>query len=162
MSATDPEVEDTAERVAALADIVWRECYRDILSKGQIEYMLKNMQSREAIVRDIEAGSVYMVLRDGGRDIGYTAVRPDGGSLYISKVYVMASMRGKGFGRQILDWDCEYAREHKIKRAYLHVNRNNVHSIEFYKRYGLKICAEQKSDIGHGYFMDDYVMDIAV
>jgi ribosomal protein S18 acetylase RimI-like enzyme len=39
----------------------------------------------------------------------------------------------------------------------LNVNRNNK-AVEFYKKLGFRIIAEEDIDIDNGYFMNDYIM----
>ena len=39
------------------------------------------------------------------------------------------------------------------------VNRNNAIAIRAYQNNGFTVICEQKSDIGNGFFMDDFVME---
>jgi diamine N-acetyltransferase len=41
---------------------------------------------------------------------------------------------------------------------YLQVNRNNFDSIAAYQRLGFEVVDLVKTDIGGGFYMDDYVM----
>jgi RimJ/RimL family protein N-acetyltransferase len=42
--------------------------------------------------------------------------------------------------------------------VYLQVNRNNFDSITVYRRLGFEVIDTVKTDIGGGFYMDDYVM----
>lgn len=42
---------------------------------------------------------------------------------------------------------------------YLTVNRNNTETIQKYYSLGLKKVEERKTDIGKGYYMDDYILE---
>ena len=44
---TDPEKID---EIAKLADEIWHECYKGIISDAQIDYMVDNFQSKEAML----------------------------------------------------------------------------------------------------------------
>ena len=51
---------------------------------------------------------------------------------------------------------CRAAERHTIR---LTVNKKNF-SINIYKRLGFSIVEDVKTDIGGGFFMDDYVMEM--
>jgi RimJ/RimL family protein N-acetyltransferase len=43
--------------------------------------------------------------------------------------------------------------------VYLTVNKYNERAIAVYKKIGFKTIDSPKTDIGNGFFMDDYVME---
>ena len=45
---------------------------------------------------------------------------------------------------------------------WLTVNRYNDHTIDVYKHWGFTVAREQCADIGNGFVMDDYVMELEV
>jgi len=53
------------------------------------------------------------------------------------------------------------AKEEKMRAVVLNVNRFNP-AVSFYEKYGFKIIKEEVIDIGNGYVMDDYVMEMLV
>ncbi|MBO4552674.1 MAG: GNAT family N-acetyltransferase, partial [Candidatus Methanomethylophilaceae archaeon] len=82
----------------------------------------------------------------------------EGDSIYISKLYLLKDFRGKGHGRRMFDIVDNYARDKGIHREYLRVNRKNA-TVDVYKKCGFEITDEVKTDIGNGFFMDDYIME---
>jgi hypothetical protein len=50
----------------------------------------------------------------------------------------------------------------QIKRAYSSMNKYNKDSIEWYLRKGFNTVGEAKKDIGGGFFMDDYIMEMMI
>lgn len=50
------------------------------------------------------------------------------------------------------------ARAQGCDQVYLQVNRNNFDSIAVYRRLGFEVADRVKTDIGGGFYMDDYVM----
>lgn len=144
---------------AALAHEIWREHYAPILSAGQIEYMLQHLQSSDAIRRQIADGYEYFLIRSLGTSAGYIALRMNDPSpdMFLSKFYIRADMRGKGYGRAALQRIDELARQARQPSMWLTVNRGNP-TIRAYEAFGFTIDAEQVTDIGGGYVMDDYVM----
>ena len=149
---------DLSRTVSRLAKIIWNEWYQGILSQGQIDYMLSTYHSEEAIQSEIEGGYEIHIVRDGDREIGYLSFNDEGDSVYISKLYLMKEYRGKGYGSRMFDIVDNYAKSRGIHRIYLRVNRRNP-TVDVYKKKGFEVYEEQCSDIGHGYVMDDYLME---
>jgi ribosomal protein S18 acetylase RimI-like enzyme len=145
------------ERVAALARDIWTEHYTPLIGAPQVRYMLDKFQSAEAIYADIrERGYRYELTSSGEYDIGYSAVRFEDESLFVSKIYVRDKYRKMGVARLLLRRALE---EHpKTRRVWLTVNKGNEAAIGAYKRMGFAIDEEIVTDIGGGFVMDDYRM----
>ena len=61
------ESDGQIEMVAQLAKIIWTEHYAKILSVGQVAYMLKHLQSGEAIREQLKGGYRYYLMHfEGG------------------------------------------------------------------------------------------------
>lgn len=59
----------------------------------------------------LERGDAQIVLRRGGRVIGYLDWRPGAGLIHIDYVYVDPSLRGHGLGARLVDAAVAHARE---------------------------------------------------
>ena len=158
------EVKDvhSAEKVARLADIVWREHYDGILAADQIDYMLDKFQSASAVQEQISNGTSYYLVRDDGMGVGYFAIEPQQGLMFISKLYLIKAARGIGYGRSCVRFIEEQAAQRKLGIMRLTVNRKNSTSVAVYKKLGFSIVGEGSVDIGGGFSMDDYYMEKAV
>ena len=93
---------DDRQRLAALADEIWHEYWPALIGDAQTDYMVENFQSLEAIERDMREHAYeywFMRAEDDGRIAGYTGgrVEPETNRFFISKVYLRAEERGKGF-----------------------------------------------------------------
>ena len=97
--------------VADLAGCIWREHYPPIIGSEQVEYMLKNFQSASAIAKQIKEGYLYYLLSSSGKPVGYLAIVPKGKELFLSKLYMEAEERGKGYGRMAVAFVERKARE---------------------------------------------------
>ena len=150
--------DEIADTVSELASEIWNECYDGVLSQEQIDYMLNTYHSNESIRKEIEEGYRFVILKDGNRPIGYTSFKDEGDKVYISKIYLLKEFRGKGYGRKIIDIIDDFTRECSLNKQYLRVNKLNP-TVGFYKKSGFSIADECRSDIGNGYFMDDYIME---
>lgn len=158
---TEVKTEEQREIVAALADEIWHEHYRSIISIGQIDYMIEKYQTAKAIQSQLEEGYRYFLVHNGKEFVGYTSIKNDlaTGKMFLSKVYVRKKDRGKGFGRCLFELVEEKAREAKSHTVWLTVNRNNTESVGIYKKRGFSIEREEDNEIGEGYVMNDFIME---
>ncbi len=147
--------------VARLADISWREHYTPIIGQAQVDYMLDKFQSEQAIADQIADGYEYYLLTDAGEGSGYLAVMQDENetSLFLSKIYVLKSAQGRGYGRRLLAYAEDLCREQGLKTIWLTVNKNNTVSIAWYLRMGFSNIGSIVQNIGNGFVMDDYKME---
>lgn len=157
VSATFSKVSSDADfaLVAALAKEIWFEHYIKVIEKSQIEYMINHYQSADAIKKQSKEGIEYFLVRTD-KPIGYFAYRLDSDSLFISKLYLLNSERGKGFGKVMMERCKAVAKENGKKKMWLTVNKENDLSISVYENYGFKNVADIVIDIGNGFVMDDY------
>ena len=145
--------------VADLADEIWREHYIPIIGQAQVDYMLDKFQSAEAIEQQIEKGVNYYLIVNEDVPIGYLSYYLKEDTLFLSKIYVGSSVRGKGFGRIAMSFLVDEAQRNELKSISLTVNKNNSRSIEAYKKMGFKVVKPLVMDIGSGFVMDDYFME---
>ena len=91
--------------------------------------------------------------------MGYFAVVPQKKDLFLSKLYVTAENRRKGYARCALEFIEAIARNNGLSKITLTVNKNNTGSINAYKKLGFVITGSNVADIGNGFVMDDYKME---
>jgi GNAT superfamily N-acetyltransferase len=146
--------------VAQLASEIWPEHYLSIIGQAQVDYMLAHFQSIAAIAEQISAGYQYFLLTRGQRNVGYAAVRiePDTRSMFVSKLYLLRSVRGQGLGRAGMNQLARLATTQGLNKLWLTVNKHNPARLA-YQRMGFVTVAEVVTDIGGGYVMDDYRME---
>ncbi|MBN1663719.1 MAG: GNAT family N-acetyltransferase [Deltaproteobacteria bacterium] len=144
--------------VESLARDIWTEYYTPIIGKAQVVYMLDKFQSREAIARQIADGFRYYLILQDDRHIGYAGIEPKGDELFLSKIYIAAAERGRGYGRTCSEFIDKIAQEEGFDAVTLTVNKNNMASIAAYERWGFKKLFPLVQDIGGGFVMDDYKM----
>jgi len=146
--------------VEELARRIWTEHYTPIIGKDQVEYMLDKFQSKAAISLQIKSeGYLYFLLEKEGKYIGYIAVQSEGRELFLSKIYIEASRRGKGFGKEAIQFLENLARKLSLEKISLTVNKNNVKTIKAYGKMGFKNLGPVVQDIGNGFVMDDFKME---
>lgn len=148
--------------VSSVAESVWMEAYAGVVPDDQICYMLRNYQTFESIRKQIDDGYIYDALYEGGKIrgfVGYTDI-PSKKMVFLSKIYILADSRGKGYADILFGCVEEYAKARGEKVIQLTVNRNNANAISVYEHHGFKKIAEEDKDIGCGYVMNDFVMEL--
>jgi GNAT superfamily N-acetyltransferase len=157
LAVSDP---DAIRKVSRLSEEIWPEHYAPIVGTEQVAYMLQKFQTPEAIAENIWDGTFYYLAQDHGKDVGYFAVRAqeDQNELFLSKIYLRAEERGKGCGRQMLDYVETLARDMKFPKIGLKVHKRNP-SVAIYEKMGFKIAGPVIQDIGGGFILDDFKME---
>ena len=147
------------ETTARLAKEIWNEHYINIISEEQIDYMVQKFQSAEVIQDQIKKQNYeYYNFVENGKSVGYFGfVEQENGVMFLSKIYLLKSERGKGFSRQAFEFMKEEAKKRGLSKIWLTVNKGNKHSIEIYKKFGMYIERTQVADIGEDFVMDDFV-----
>lgn len=152
--------EEDLTAIANLADIIWREHYTPIIGPEQVEYMLHKFQSTSAMSQQLLEGVSYYTLWLDDLLVGYLSFYTKGEVLFLSKIYVLSQLRGQGIGQQAMDFIKEQTKLKGLMRIQLTVNKHNTGSITAYERMGFKKTDEVVMDIGGGFVMDDYVMEL--
>ena len=148
--------------IRQLAEQVFPETYKNIITPEQCRYMMDMMYSEESLRRQMtEEGHVYQLLWADGEAAGYVSVQPIEADLYeLQKIYVLPRFQGRHLGRTLFDAAVKLIKQWHPEpcRVFLHVNRYNK-AKTFYEHLGLKVAKQGDYDIGHGYFMNDYIME---
>ena len=145
----------------SLANSVWHETFDPIIGSDQVNYMLEKFQSVTAFSRQttVEGYTYYLIVDENGAQ-GYIALCDDKSDrLYMSKLYLCSSARGKGYARLALEMAVEKAKMLGKRSVYLTVNKGNLRAIAVYEKCGFSRVDSIKADIGNGYFMDDFVYE---
>jgi ribosomal protein S18 acetylase RimI-like enzyme len=156
--------EQEIQELATLAHAIWNQHFPLIIGQDQVDYMVEKFQSIPAINQQIHDGYLYYGIEHQGQIVGYLALVPDAQSqkLQLSKFYILEAMRGQGIGKATLELVVEIARQRGYKILWLTVNKYNSGAIDAYKRMGFQIIDSLEMDIGNGFIMDDFRMEIPI
>jgi diamine N-acetyltransferase len=148
--------------IEALAFPIWREYYTPLIGASQVEYMLQKFQTAKAVGEQAREGALYYLIQapEGGK-IGFFSVIPRPGELFLSKIYLLKDQRGKGCARKALEFIQGLARERGLRRITLTVNKQNP-AVKAYQALGFRILEPVVTDIGGGFVMDDYRMELGL
>ena len=151
--------------VIDLTNKIWPVAYGKILSKAQLDYMIDKFYSETALREQIEVkGHVFYLAQDkDDKYVGFLSyeINCEPNKTKIHKIYVLPETQGTGLGRQFFELVKEKALENKQNAIFLNVNKYN-NAIHFYTKLGFTKVKDEVIDIGNGYVMDDYVMEVAI
>jgi ribosomal protein S18 acetylase RimI-like enzyme len=142
--------------IVALASKIWRAHYPGIISNAQIDFMLSNRYSEQALLKQISGNEKFFLVSDGQTPVAYASIEERNNDYYIHKFYVDISLHRSGIGTAL--FQKLIAEIKTAKPVRLQVNRKNYKAINFYFKNGFVIESVGDFDIGGGYFMEDFVM----
>ncbi len=156
------ETEAEIEELCAIAEKVWHLTYDPLLPNGQVDYMVEKFQSPHAVKEQMEKlhYRYYFMVCDG-KNAGFVGFSPryeDREEMFLSKVYLLPEFRGQGAVRAAFRLVEEETAREGLQKIRLTVNKENTHAVEVYSHYGFQTVEKVKTDIGSGYYMDDFIM----
>lgn len=148
--------------IQEIAYKTWPETYGAILSKVQLDYMLDAFYSEGALRDNVETkGHHFLLAKENDVVLGFAAYEhnyQDNNRTRIHKIYILPQTQGKGIGKTLIEYIEKIAVENRSAALSLNVNRFNK-ALSFYQKIGFEIISEENIEIGHGYLMEDYVME---
>jgi ribosomal protein S18 acetylase RimI-like enzyme len=163
MTAIKPANVADLETIRRLAHEIWPAAYLEILGQQQLDYMLEKIYSLNSLEHQlIVLKHRFIILSEDGITAGFASFSPhdDAAIYHLNKIYVLPSFQGKHFGKKLLDYIIAEIKKTGATSLQLNVNRHNK-ALHFYEKQGFKIIRKEDIDIGSGYFMNDYVMELS-
>ena len=150
--------------VINLTKKIWPVAYAEILSKAQLDYMLDKFYNEIALRELLHKGHFFYLAQDDKNNyVGFVSyeINSEPNKTKIHKIYVLPETQGTGLGRQFFELVKTKAIENNQKSIFLNVNKYNK-AIHFYTKLGFTKVKDEVIDIGNGYVMDDYVMEVVI
>lgn len=152
------------ETIKTLAHEIWWPTYSSILSHEQIEFMLGDRYSTEALTKQISnAEQTFLLLFEGGAPLAFAAFSPEENSTEtyrLHKLYSQPAKQGKGVGKALLNAVTDRVKALGARALELNVHRQNP-ALGFYLKMGFIIV--QEIDIPFDRFvLNDYIMRLAL
>ena len=141
---------------------IWPQTYAAILSTEQIAFMLDMMYSEASLKKQMQEGSQFIIVYDDKVPVGFASFKETEPNVYkLDKIYILPSQQGKGTGKFVVGYIIAELKNKNAKALQLQVNRYNK-ARNFYEKLGFVVLYEADFDIGNGYFMNDYVMELSL
>lgn len=156
--------EESIPAIQELAEITWAIAYAAILPPHQMAYMLDLFYSTVALQKQMQEGHRFILATDNNEAVGFASysAKAEAAEVYrLHKIYIDPNQQGKGLGKILLDFIIADIKPSGATDLELNVNRSNK-ALGFYQKLGFVIIHEEDIDIGNGYFMNDYVMNLAL
>lgn len=151
---------DKTDLIIQLANAIWPAAYSAILPAEQISYMMGLFYSRSSLEKQMtEKQHQFVIGSSKGHPIAFASygTLENAGAYKLHKLYVLPECHGKGIGKALIDFIITELQTANARMLELNVNRNNK-AKAFYEKLGFEVIREEDIDIGHGYYMNDYVM----
>lgn len=146
--------------IQQIAEETWRPTYSHILTEEQTLYMLDLMYAADVLQKQIEGTVEFFMVAVDDEAIGYFAIEPQGDrQAKLHKIYLRPQQKTKGTGTAVIAYLKNWAITRGIETIELNVNKYNS-AVSFYEKMGFELIREMILDIGQGYIMDDYVMQL--
>ncbi len=146
--------------IKTIAEKAWRPTYDHILTEQQTTYMLDLMYNSLTLKNQINHNIAFFMVDLEQETVGYFALETINDQMVkLHKLYLDPMQKQKGLGSKIIQFIKEWTLENQRERIILNVNKNNS-AVHFYQKMGFTTIEEMILDIGEGYVMDDYVMQL--
>ncbi|MEP7254290.1 MAG: GNAT family N-acetyltransferase [Ferruginibacter sp.] len=146
-----------------LAERTWQIAYSSIISPEQMKYMLDLFYSEASLKKQIQDGHQFIIAKEKGKAIGFASYSvkssEEQDTYRLHKIYIDPSQQGKGIGKLLIGFIINDISTYDAINLELNVNRKNK-AMDFYKKIGFNIVREEDINIGNGFFMNDYVMNL--
>lgn len=150
--------------VRKLAFEIWPSAYLQILGREQLDYMLEKIYSLSSLENQFSVLNHHFILAaENDIPIGFASfsAHENAPVFHLNKIYVLPRKQGKNIGKKMLDYVISEIKKTGATALQLNVNRNNK-ALHFYEKQGFEIVRNEDIDIGSGYFMNDYVMELSL
>ena len=143
---------------------VWPQTYLPIVGEVQVQYMLDQFYNPAALQKQMEEqGHQFVTGYDAGVPVAFASYNETASTIYkLQKLYIINGQQGKGTGKALVQHIVNAVRALGATELRLNVNRYNTSAMAFYERMGFTRLAEEDIAIGNGYFMNDYVLQMAL
>lgn len=150
--------------VQKIAHDTWPATYGALMSEEQFTFMIDWMYSLKSLEEQFNQGQIFILAIEAGQCYGFASYELNyhhSPKTKIHKLYVLPSSQGKGVGKLLIQEIKDAALAHHHAALILNVKRDNK-ALDFYNRIGFTITDTVDIDIGHGFMMQDYVMEMNI
>jgi ribosomal protein S18 acetylase RimI-like enzyme len=148
-------------QVEQLARTIWKEYFSPMIGSEIVDYLLETLQSTRAIADQIHEGYQYFIIQPEQNAVGYFAIlhKKETDELFLSKLYILASERGKGRGKTAMQYIESMAQRENCKKIFLTVFHKNTSTIAAYERMGFRKTGSIRRDVGNHIVIHDFSME---
>jgi ribosomal protein S18 acetylase RimI-like enzyme len=140
---------------------VWPQTYASVLTGEQINYMLDMMYSEFSLINQMtNEGCTFILLYENEIPVGFASFSQTEPRYWkLHKIYILEENQGKGIGKLAINYILAIIKPQNAISLQLQVNRYNKAKF-FYEKLGFTVKKIADFEIGNGYFMNDFVMEL--
>lgn len=150
--------------IQSIGTTTYGPAYTQLLGQVQVDYMLEQFYSITALNKQLMEGHIFLIAEDNGKDVAFASYSLFDGeevTVKLHKLYVLPEEHGKGLGKLLINEVRDKALRMHATSLRLNVNRYNK-AKNFYEKAGFVVKETVDIEIGNGFFMNDYVMELAL
>ena len=152
--ATDIEI------IRNLALEIWPRTYSQLFSPQQVIYMLNIWFSEASLLKQMRDQHQFTLIYLGSFPIGFAScseVQPYVFKLH--RIYILPAYQGLGAGKFIMHHIIKEIKSGNSCSLILNITQNNP-AKAFYEQLGFQVVRTEKTEVGNGYAISDYVMEL--
>lgn len=152
--------EQDIDKLVGIAYEIWSKHFGQMFAADTLAKLIEGVQSKTAILNDLENGYKYFFINDAEESIGYFAYRvlPDENELFLNKLYIYSNQRGKGIGKKVLNHLEDVCHTSNIDNISLTVYHGNTNSVKAYEKWGFENLGLIKKVFSDDLIFDDFKM----
>ncbi len=150
------------EIIREIAYKTWPDTYNEMVGEAQVNYMLDKMYNKGVLLEQLMAGCIFLIAENESKPIGFMSfdnINPEKAIYKLHKLYLLPEAHGKGLGKIMMNEVYNHVIKLGGKTLQLNVNKKNK-ALDFYEKLGFIKKEAVTIDIGNGFVMDDYVMEL--
>jgi ribosomal protein S18 acetylase RimI-like enzyme len=121
--------------------------------------MLEKFYSTASLNKQMKNNHYFFLALLNYSPVGFASFSCKDGSTYkLQKLYVLPEFQKSGVGKKLLETVETVAKSMGAEKLQLNVNRENK-ARGFYEKNKFRRITEEDIDIGHGFFMNDFIME---
>lgn len=144
---------DEIENLCNLIKVIFSECYKEILTREELDYILYFIMP--SVIKDeIKEGFKYCFIKKNDKIIGFIEYSLKDNLLNILRFYILEKYRFKHNGTGVID----KLKELKPNKIQLEINQQL--SNKPFIKWGFKVIKPTACYIGSDYFLYNYLMEL--
>ncbi|TPN82915.1 GNAT family N-acetyltransferase [Aquimarina algicola] len=147
------------EIIEGLVRQILHKFYDPVIPKEHTKYFIEKYQTAKAIEQQVKNGSNYFLLKYESLNVGYLGLSKEPDFLLLDKLYLLEDYRGKKIGKKAIEFTDSFARKLIILKIKLIVHKENLETIEFYKRMGYRLLNIVPNHFETGQIIENYEME---
>ena len=123
---------EDADIVGKVHSDAWKSAYRGIFSDEYIDIDTASKRRNEFLDSVQDDTCTYFLLEESDQAAGIVKTHKSNSTLEIESIYILSEFRGKGLGRQFID----FIKEERAGNIFLWVLEANTNARRFYEKNG--------------------------